>query len=117
MGNIWLLKRALPFLATFGLGLFVASFFVDIGPRFDHHERTRCHHDMWDMRIENEQLRDENRQLREQLNELSIPPSEEETYNSDFESEQNWSTTVYPTNPPKGPKSLDEKVKAHKVLK
>ena len=77
MGNIGLLKRALPFLGTFALGLFIASFFVNISPGFEHHERGRCHHDMWDMRMENEQLREENRHLRERndtLREFSVDP-------------------------------------------
>jgi len=68
MGNIGLLKRGLPFFATFALGIFVASFFVNIGgSRMGYHDRGRCHRDMWEMRVENEQLRDENQQLREQL--------------------------------------------------
>ncbi len=74
MGNAGLLKRALPFLATFGLGLFVASFFVNISPRFEHHERGRCHRDMWEMRIENEQLREENKRLRESQDSSRVYP-------------------------------------------
>lgn len=67
MGNIWLLKRALPFLATFGLGLFVASFFVDMSqPRFEYrgYQRDRCRHELRDLRIERDQLREENLRLR-----------------------------------------------------
>jgi hypothetical protein len=66
MGNFWLLKRALPFVATFGLGLFVASFFVDLSsPRLEYrYERGHCRHELKDLRLENEQLRDENIRLR-----------------------------------------------------
>ena len=67
MGNIAFLKRALPFLGTFALGLFVASFFVNISPRFEHHERGRCHREMWQMSLENEQLREENQRLQDTL--------------------------------------------------
>jgi len=86
MGNLGFLKRALPFLGTFALGLFVASFFVNISPGFEHHERGRCHREMWQLTSENEQLREENTRLREQLgstgaddfDENWIPPSVEE---------------------------------------
>ena len=68
MGNKGLLKRMLPFFATFAFGIFIASFFVDIsGLRSTHHDRGRFHHEMWELRIENEQQREEIRQLREQL--------------------------------------------------
>lgn len=64
MGTIGWLKRAIPFFATFASGLFVASFFVSISPRFEGHERGRCHREMWEMRIENEELREQNQRLR-----------------------------------------------------
>ena len=100
MGNIGLLKRALPFLATFAFGLFIASFFVDISPRFEHHERGRCHHDMWEMRIENEQLREENRRLRngQGVSESDSSPAFEEEFLGDYK----------PVPPPPS-------VKSHKV--
>ena len=109
MGNIGWLKRALPFFATFGLGLFIASFFVSISPRFEHHERGRCHRDMWEMRIENEQLRDANKQLREQLDsvygvENGIYPVYED---QDLDS-QSVDEPVLPIPPPPA-------VKSHKV--
>jgi hypothetical protein len=92
MGNIGFLKRALPFLGTFALGLFVASFFVSISPRFEHHERGRWHQEMWRLNDENQQLREENQRLRETIGsmggsdatpsgeseDLYIPPSVEE---------------------------------------
>jgi hypothetical protein len=70
MGSLSFLKRALPFFATFALGLFVASFFVTIGGTRMGHDRQRWHREMWDMRIENEQLREENKDLREQIDSI-----------------------------------------------
>ena len=75
MGTFGLLKRAIPFFATFAFGLFIASFFVSISPRFERHERGRCHRDMWEMRIENEQLREENQRLRhDSIREFEVVP-------------------------------------------
>ena len=70
MGNIGFLKRALPFLGTFALGLFVASFFVSISPKFEHHERGRCHREMWQMSLENQELREENQRLRDTIDSM-----------------------------------------------
>ena len=68
MGNKGLFKRALPFFATFAFGIFIASFFVNIGGSgFRHHEGGKCRFEMMDLRFENQQQRDEIRQLREQL--------------------------------------------------
>ena len=68
MGNKGLLKRMLPFFATFAFGIFIASFFVNIGgPRFGHGEGGKCRHEMRELRYEYEQQREEIRQLREQL--------------------------------------------------
>ena len=62
-----LLKRLLPFFATFAVGLLIASFFVDIsGPRFGRGRHMR--HEMHQLRIENQQQREEIRQLHEQIN-------------------------------------------------
>lgn len=114
MGTIGLLMRAVPFLATFAFGLFVASFFVDINPRFEHHERGRCHHDMWEMRIENEQLREENRQLREQVDELNIPPTEMGVNGDSEEVLDPSGKVIYPTFPAKGAGEDPKTSKAHK---
>ena len=115
MGNIGLLKRALPFLGTFALGLFIASFFVNISPRFEHHERGRCHRDMWEMRIENEQLRDENQQLREQLNEQDIPSSKTEVNKDSEDVIDPVDITIFPTYPAKKGHDMEPKAsKAHK---
>ncbi len=68
MGNIGLLKRALPFFATFALGLFVASFFVNIGGQrfgYRNHERGRCRHELQQLREENMRLREEMDSIRE----------------------------------------------------
>lgn len=57
MGNIGLLKRALPFFGTFALGLFIASFFVNIGgPRMGHRESGKCRHEVQQLREENMRL-------------------------------------------------------------
>ncbi len=69
------LKRFLPFIAAFAVGVFVASFFVTIGfPRFEgrNHRHQRHHR----MKQENEQLRRENLELRRQLSNLheQVPP-------------------------------------------
>ncbi len=108
MGNIGLLKRALPFFATFAFGLFIARFFVNISPRFEHHERGRCHHDMWEMRIENEQLREENKRLRERHGPMQEFPVDPPVYfeNEDLESPDVGQPVLLPPPPP---------VKSHKV--
>ena len=69
-----LLKRMLPFFAAFAVGLFIASFFVDIGrPRFGRGRWMR--HEMRELRIENERQREEIRQLHEQLDRSRMMPS------------------------------------------
>jgi len=69
MGNIGWLKRVLPFLVTFALGLFIASFFVNIGsPRIGN--RGKCRHEVRELRIENENLRLENQRLIEQQSQM-----------------------------------------------
>jgi len=66
-GIFGILKRALPFAATFAVGLFIASFFVDItAPRFRGH-RGGQRHQMREMRLENERLRNENLRLKNEL--------------------------------------------------
>lgn len=77
-----LFKRILPFFATFAIGLFIASFFVDISaPRFGRGRFAR--HEFQRIQIENQQQREELRQkdgeirlLHEQLDHaLRIKPS------------------------------------------
>ncbi len=77
------LKRLLPFAATFLVAVFITSFFVDLHrPRFGEW-RMRRYQECQRMRIENEELRNENLRLRNELenrrfdiNELenSVPP-------------------------------------------
>lgn len=68
-------KRFVPFVAAFAVGIFVASFFVDLrGPRLfrmDMNGRGRCRHQMNDY----QRLKRENYMLRRQLEEdrLSMP--------------------------------------------
>lgn len=60
-----LFKRLVPFFLTFAVGLFIASFFVNIsGPRFGFGNRARRFHEMQQLRIERDQLRDEVEALR-----------------------------------------------------
>jgi hypothetical protein len=75
-------KRIIPFVAAFVIGLFVASFFVNIAPNFNFkRKRPPCRPKETRMlRIENERLRMENQRLQERLNdrimllEDSVPP-------------------------------------------
>jgi hypothetical protein len=61
------LKRLLPFAATFFVAVFITSFFVDLHrPRFGEW-RGRGFHEMQRLRFENEQLRNENLSLRNEL--------------------------------------------------
>jgi len=65
MCNKGWLKKMLPFMATFALGVFIASFFVSVGPRFGFSERRMQHfQEMQRLRIENEELRQENERLK-----------------------------------------------------
>ena len=62
-----LVKRMLPFFATFAVGLFIASFFVSIsGPSFNRGWGGR-HKEMKRLQYENEMLKNENLRLRNQL--------------------------------------------------
>lgn len=69
------IKRLLPFVAAFAVGIFVASFFVDLSkPRFGGGPRWRAkrYHEMQQLRIENEELRNENLRLRNQIETLNM---------------------------------------------
>lgn len=62
------IKRMLPFLATFAVGIFVASFFVNISaPSFRGRGTNRRHHEMKRLRVENEELRNENLRLKNEM--------------------------------------------------
>lgn len=66
-GMSGILRRALPFFATFAVGLLIASFFVDIsGPRF-RADRCRKKGEMKRLRGELEQLRNENLRLKNEM--------------------------------------------------
>lgn len=70
------IRRMLPFLATFAVGLFIASFFVSVGaPRFRGRGWER-HRRFEQMRIENEGLRNENLRLKNELESRDWTPSE-----------------------------------------
>ena len=75
MCNKGFLKRMLPFFATFALGIFIASFFVSVGPRFGFGEK-RMHRfqEMQRLQLENEELREEN--LRLKTNHQDFDPME-----------------------------------------
>ena len=67
IGSYGLIRRALPFFATFVVGIMIASFFVDINrPR----ARVQCgqkFREIHRLRMENEHLRNDNLRLRNQL--------------------------------------------------
>lgn len=56
-----MLKRIIPFIATFAIGLIVASFFVGIMPSFKFKRDGKCRQEL---RYENERLRVENEYLK-----------------------------------------------------
>jgi hypothetical protein len=64
MGNKGWIKRVLPFFATFAVGIFIASFFVSVGPRWGRHGRWKMRAEMERLRTENEELKNENLRLR-----------------------------------------------------
>ncbi len=68
MGSKGFLLRMLPFLATFTLGIFIASFFVNIAaPRIGHGGQGKKYYKFKKLRMENERLRHENLRLRNEL--------------------------------------------------
>lgn len=67
------IKRALPFFAALVIGVFIASFFVDLSrPRVGRGWRGHKHHEMKRLRIENEELKNENLRLRNQLEGMEL---------------------------------------------
>lgn len=80
MGTKGFIKRFLPFVAAFAVGIFVASFFVQIsGPKYRGGKKVRI---IKQLKLENEQLRMENLRLRneieamttETMNAAELPP-------------------------------------------
>ncbi len=68
MGSTGIIKRFLPFLATFAVGIFVASFFVSVAPNFGRSEwKSRKKAECRRLKAENERLRNENERLKLQL--------------------------------------------------
>lgn len=69
MSYLPILKRIVPFLLTFILGLLIASFFVSIAlPNFEGFRRNRMtRQQCWELRIENDRLRRENIRLHNKL--------------------------------------------------
>jgi hypothetical protein len=71
MGTKGFFMRMLPFLATFTLGIFIASFFVSISaPRLGNRAPGHKYYKMKKLRVENERLRNENLRLRNELESL-----------------------------------------------
>ena len=102
MGNLMWVKRLLPFFATFAVGIFVASFFVNIsGPQFGYRERGKCRHEMRELRIENEQLREDNMRLRLESGDSSSDFGPE--FNDEFLDSQSVEQPVLPPPPPPRP--------------
>lgn len=64
MGSKGLIKRVLPFFATFAVGIFIASFFVSVGPNWGRHGRWHLKAEMERLQTENDELRNENLRLR-----------------------------------------------------
>lgn len=70
MTFLGVLKRVLPFFATFAAGLFIASFFVSISsPSFNFPRKNNRCREVRQLRVENDRLNRENADLRQQLEE------------------------------------------------
>jgi hypothetical protein len=67
MGNRALLRRVLPFLATFAVGIFIASFFVNVAPSFGGAKWKARKAECKRLKFENEQLRNENFRLKQEM--------------------------------------------------
>lgn len=72
-----LLKRFVPFLATFAVGLFIASFFVSIAaPQFRFGRGHRHREYDRQMQFENQRLQEENLRLKQQNVLMEVQPDE-----------------------------------------
>jgi hypothetical protein len=72
MSSTAFFKRILPFIATFAVGIFIASFFVTIsGPRFDRRGHGKRCDESRRLRMELDRMQTENDRLREQINLLT----------------------------------------------
>jgi hypothetical protein len=102
MGNKGWLKRALPFMATFALGIFIASFFVSVAPRSGFREhRFRRFEEMQQLRMERDQLRQENLRLRNKLNMNWDDPADSE---DEFSASDGAVIRAVPPPPPPAPR-------------
>ena len=101
------IRRMLPFFATFAVGLFIASFFVSIGPPRFRGRGWERHRRFEQMRIENEELRNENLRLRNELERHDWAPSEIPTVRS-----ENWRNRG-PEFPVEGPPPPPRPVAPH----
>lgn len=80
-------KRVLPFLLTFAVGLFIASFFVTIAaPSFRFENRGWQRHRQYDRMMEREKqrLNEENLRLKKQLAENELQNSNDRNFEMDF---------------------------------
>lgn len=66
MGIKGFVVRMLPFVGTFALGLFIASFFVNITSIASNTRRGRCH-EAKRLKLDNQELRNENLRLRNEI--------------------------------------------------
>jgi hypothetical protein len=72
------LKRLLPFAATFAVAVFITSFFVDLNrPRFRFRGERGGWHEMNRLRTENDQLKNENLRLRNELENRHFDPMQD----------------------------------------
>ena len=66
-----MLKRVLPFFVTLAIGLFIASFFVDLAPTpFKFDRGMRRFREFQELKMENMELRNRCQQLQEQNEQL-----------------------------------------------
>lgn len=73
MGSFAIFKRILPFLATFAVGIFIASFFVTVtAPSFRSDKCKKRGFYAKQLRSENERLRNENLRLKNELESQAI---------------------------------------------
>ncbi|MEO8041075.1 MAG: hypothetical protein ABI646_00575 [Acidobacteriota bacterium] len=80
-----LFRRIIPFVLTFAVGLFIASFFVPIGlpnANWRGGRGMNKFHEMQQLRIENDDLREKNRALQLQIDELK---SRTDNWDSDLD--------------------------------
>ena len=68
------IRRMLPFFATFAVGIFIASFFVNVGMSRFRGRGWERHQQNERLLMENDQLRMENEQLHDQLESLDRSP-------------------------------------------